>query len=492
MTERKNVLAAAAVVIIIAFAGMWPTLVNGGPFYMPDTPSYFRAAATAAFKLFHINTTWLAEYFRVYIPELASAVGASGSASYAIPVTLSGRSIYYGMLIFLAYVIGSTWIAVVIQSLLTAIAIYLTAKLLYQVQGRRLPSMIALAIGAVTVLLSSASFFIGYLMPGIFTGLGMLATANLLFLWRTQSRLEKAFWSAILAYAVLAHSTNLLLFALVSVGSVALGAWAGLRFGTRQLATLMSCLAVGVLGQAAFSHAVEASTGAPPVRPPFIAMRLIADGPGYAYLKGHCGSEAFIYCRVLSQEHPYSDELLWSTDAKVSLFRGLGPNEQRASEAQQATFVRAVVSEYPIEVLATATRNSFIQLISLNLGNFNYTPGNRKRFEDTIPPDLLRSIKLTQAWRDVMPVDLVEWTNAILVLVSCVYLFMSSRNSSHAIRAYCLCVLGAIVLNAAICGALSGPKGRYAMRLVWVLPVVAGSLIASRREALPTALGVRA
>jgi hypothetical protein len=241
---------------------------------------------------------------------------------------------------------------------------------------------------------------------------------------------------------------------------------------------------IGVLGQAFFSRTVESATGAAPVRPPFVAMRLIADGPGYAYLKEHCSTEAYLYCRVLRQDHPYSDTLLWSEDPTVSLFRGLTPEEQRVSAGQQSSFVAAVAGERPLQVLVAAAKNSVVQLLSVDLTNFNYSDGNRDRFRKTIPPELLSSLQQTQAYRDGMPTRIAEVSTAALSLFSLLFLLVflarsRSAVSSNHVRAYCLCVLAAIAINAVICGALSGPKGRYETRLIWILPVVAGAVACS-------------
>ena len=43
-------------------------------------------------------------------------------------------------------------------------------------------------------------------------------------------------------------------------------------------------------------------------------------------------------------------------------------------------------------------------------------------------------------------------------------------------RSIVLFVLAALLLNAAICGALSGPHPRYQARVVWLLPLLAGAL----------------
>ena len=45
-------------------------------------------------------------------------------------------------------------------------------------------------------------------------------------------------------------------------------------------------------------------------------------------------------------------------------------------------------------------------------------------------------------------------------------------------------MLAALLLNAAICGALSGPHHRYQARVVWLLPLLAAGLLLRPREAV--------
>ena len=144
-------------------------------------------------------------------------------------------------------------------------------------------------------------------------------------------------------------------------------------------------------------------TGASPVRPPSIPMRLIADGPGYAYLMDHCDIERLIYCRVLSQSDQKSDALLWSKEERTSLFRVLTPDEQHVSAAQQSRSVRAVRADRPAEVIWHALGNTVSQLAQLDLNGFNYSRENRGRFRETIPAELFGPLSQTRAYRNIMP-----------------------------------------------------------------------------------------
>ena len=483
---------ASPIVILIALAALWPGLINGGPFYHPDTPTYLRSAAAGSHEVTGLSTSWTDEYLRHYAGGKTEA-RPSGTlrTQPKVPVTLKGRSIYYGAFLYLSYLLGSLWIAVAVQSLLAATSTYLTVRLIGRAQGREVPPTTVLIIGLIAALGTPLGFVAGSLMPEIFTGMGVLALANLLFLWGWQSRPEKVFWIAILAYSMLVHSTNIMLaFALLAV-SLAYMLWRKLPINLAQLASIGGCIAGGLLGQTAYSMAVKSVTGEPPVRAPFIAMRLIADGPGYDYLKENCLKERYVYCRVLGQEHPHSDALLWNLDPKVSLFRGLDADDQRASADQQTQFMIAVFKEKPLEVIATVARNSAVQLVQMDLRNFNYSHSNRERYESTVPGHLLASMKLTRAYNGHMPTHFVEFSMALMCVLSLLFLIalLTSRLNSNAgpqVRAYSLSILAGIAINAAICGALSGPKGRYEARLIWVLPIVAAAVAAGSGIGAPT------
>jgi hypothetical protein len=483
---------APLIILIIALMMLWPALLNGGPFHHPDTPSYIRSAAAAAYRVFGLKTAWTNEYIRLYqTSEGVSGTAAAVSPQAELPVTLNGRSIYYGIFAYLAYLAGTFWIVAAVQSLLTAASLYLTVNLVARATSGTVRASHLLLIGLITAAATSAGYDSTRVMPDIFTGIGFLAEANLLFLWTWQARAERSFWVCMLAYAQLVHSANIMLFGALLAVSLGYAYWRRAPLGIPQISSVVGCVAIGLLGQAGFSQTVKATTGAPPVRPPFIAMRLIADGPGYVYLEEHCSTEKYLYCRVLSQRNPQSDTLLWSEDPRQSLFRGLSPDEQRVSAFQQRNFVTAVILDQPLPVMAVAAKNTLVQLLSLDLVNFNYSEGNRERFEKTTPPAVLDRMKLTRAYNNNMPVTAVEAATALLSCVCVAFLiffFFRDRHqqSRQQMRAYCLCIFAAILINAVICGALSGPKGRYQMRLIWVLPVIAGAVACYSRTVPPS------
>lgn len=480
-----------AVILLISLAALWPALLNGGPFFMADTPSYIRGAASGFYKVFGLKTEWAHEFLRVYggaltdqaRPLLAGEAGAASSSSGGqIAVTLSGRSIFYGAILFLAYLAGSFWLVVVAQSVLAAVSIMFTIEAICSAAGVRAHPRKVLLIGLLAMLASPLAFFADYLMPDLFGGLALLAATNILFLWRELSHVRRGFWLALLTYSLLSHSVNLMMVAALSFIAVVLAWQRAIPVGRHPVVGIVVCLMTAVFGELAFAQAVVMATGAPPVRPPFVAMRLIADGPGYDYLREHCPTKRFIYCRAVGQRELHHDSLLWSSDPNVSLFRGLPPQEQRQSAAQQGRFVTAVIRDRPLEVLRSASSNFLDQLFSFDLNVFNYTSGNRDRFQESVPAQLYEPITATKAFRESMPTRAVETLSAVAALMSVLtlmYFLISARGGEamSRLRGHALCIMAGIMLNAAICGALSGPIGRYGMRVIWVLPVIAAAIV---------------
>ena len=123
------------------------------------------------------------------------------------------------------------------------------------------------------------------------------------------------------------------------------------------------------------------------------------------------------------------------------------------------------------------------QLLGMDLSNFNYSAVNRQRFDSAVPSASYASMKLTRAYDGRMPTRFVETSMAVLCALSLLFLVAflagSKLNAGPQVRAYCLCILAAIAINAAVCGALSGPKGRYESRLIWVLPIIAAAVAAT-------------
>jgi len=486
--QYKRQLQNIAAVVALALLLLWPAYVNGEPFYMTDTSSYLRGADAAAHWLTGHRTIWTDELFQRF-PRSGGAVNMNSPRSET-PVVLAGRSVYYGILLYMAQFVGNFWAAVVLQALLVATSIAITISVFRHRQNgdvNRAPAAASiLVIGALLAAFTPVAYFADFLMPDIFGALGLLAFAHLAFLWKENNRASRAFWFLLLLSAMLFHTANIVLTAvLTAVGALC----AVLKVGPAgmKFRAIAAALLLAAAGQALFSWSVKHATGAPPIRPPFVAARIIDDGPGYDYLREHCPQADLIFCRSASFRTRISDSLLWSPDPRLGIFQALSPSEQRLASEQQTRFVLDVLRDRPFPLMKSSLRAVFRQAAHLDLTGFNYTPQNIDYFDHKLPPPFIDHARSSRAFKGTMPVRFAEVATATAVLASLLVIFWvliddirRSRTPSPK-HAWVIALLLGVLLNAAVCGALSTPKGRYQMRLIWVLPFAA-LLIVPRRE----------
>jgi len=484
--ELKQRMRNLAAVIVVALALLWPAFVNGEPFYMPDTSSYIRGADGAIHELMGVKSVWSGELQKRFAVPTAADPPATAQVSTAPPaqlpaepeVVLKGRSIYYGAFLYLAQLPGNFWAMAVFQSLLCAIAIIMTIAQLRNSLGRETRLVTAITAGLALAVLTPVGYFADYLMPDVLGGLALLAAGHLVIFWDRATQLSRLFWFVLLAFALISHTANILLIAGLAAVSV-IGMAFRMPASRRGFAVVGVALFIAVLGQFAFAWGVRHATGAAPVRPPFLAARIIEDGPGYDYLRERCPEVRLIYCRVLGFRIRESDSLLWSADPREGIFQALPPNEQREAAQEQNGFVLAVLKEHPIEILASSARAFFQQLGYFKLESFNYTGLNNLYFRQKLPEPFLERAQQSKAYQDRMPVVFVEWATVVSVLAALAAIFWTVRKilrrekRLNSVAAFLLLLIVGILINAAICGAFSTPRGRYQMRLIWVLPLAA-------------------
>src|ERR1700761_7341789 len=167
--KRAGLAVACGVAALIML--LWPALYNGQPLIFADTPSYIRAFDAGAQKLTGHATHWSEPPGR----ECASSGPGTRLSSISEKTVLTGRSIYYGALLYLGDLTGGGWPSIVLQALAAMAAIALTLS----GGGSRFDWKVWAGVCIGLAVLSPLAFFASYLMPDIFTGLAILAVANI-------------------------------------------------------------------------------------------------------------------------------------------------------------------------------------------------------------------------------------------------------------------------------------------------------------------------
>jgi hypothetical protein len=469
---------------------LWPALINQQPFIFPDTTAYVRAADAAAFKALGITTPWTGELFKRQ--ERAAPFGAGSSQdtskqkTNAAPLqsstVLAGRSIYYGAFLYISlFLTGSFWLSAATQAMMTAACIMFATRRWCKTEheGARawfpLLVIVGLAVG------TPVAFFSCYMMPDIFAALGLLACVMLVTMTRAMKRHEIVFWFLVLCAAALFHSANLLILAALVGAALVLRLVRLASVSSQGLIIVLFGLLVGVAGEVAFNAAVTRTTGASPIRPPFIMARLIDDGAGTRYLQSVCPAhpDAYIVCRYRSRLPLPSDEFLWNADPRFGVFMTVPVLEQRELSNEQRRFAIGVLLHDPLGQAAASLRAVLKQMSYIALSEFNYPPTMRAFFVAKLPPVPLNQQRTTLAYAQHMPVSWIEiatiaFTLISLIMIATQFVVTWKRAGGVSDRSTALMlILFGVGINAVICGALSTPHDRYQARVIWLLPLFA-------------------
>jgi len=465
---------AAVVILLGALLLLWPTILNRQPFFLSDTTSYIRGADAAVYKAFGVRTDWTERFFDRYgtgqQERNAAAAAQAPAEGTGRPITLSGRSIYYGALLYTADRLGGLWLAAVLQALLASLCLYLT--LVRFIHGRRDAAGPFLLLTAALSAGSSLAYFTGYLTPDLFSGLGILAAAHLLCRGPPLTAGQKTFWFVVLCWSALAHGSNILIL-LVVVVALLLATFT-LRMPDRRAIALIVCaIAVGIAGELLFSGAVRAISGDAPVRPPFLSARLIADGPGLAYLERTCPRSGFELCRHVDGMSGSSDAILWGQKGTRGVFSAVGNDERRRLGNEDLRFALAVLADRPVDVIGSSTRSVLAQAGKWRLREFNNVPGQSSELLAKLPPRVAGELAGSLAYRQTMPVRGVEMLSLVATLAGLALLLWAllRRSTDPELRLFLAVLLLGIAADIAVCGAISTPHDRYSMRVLWLIPM---------------------
>ncbi len=276
---------------------MWPAFYNGEPLFFPDTLTYVRGADAGLQRLTGLSTPWTrleddspTADANIQPGEVAASPSVSSIKDKTV---LSGRSVYYGALLYLGDRIGHFWFTVLAQAALLMLAM----GLFFRAFGVALWPQLPIA-GAVMGVFTSASFFVSFLMPDVFAAVTLLGCASLIGA-RSLKRADYVIWTGLLAFSLVSHTSHVLIAAAFLLFALLINILKRSWTNWFALAVIAGCLVLAGAAETAFNIAVERLVGAPPLRPPFLMAHAIEDGPGYQYLRETCPANGFKVCEFL-------------------------------------------------------------------------------------------------------------------------------------------------------------------------------------------------
>jgi len=474
-------------------------LTVGRPVVFPDTDDYFAHGKNAAYEIGYALHLKARPKPPTDPDEIADAKQVVADEHMSHPV-MKARSPIYGLFLYVSQRIGTLWLTTAIQALISAWVIWL----LWRTAAPRAPLWSAYAVQAAAAFGSTLPFFADFAMPDIFAGCSAIAAALLTLGWSRLNAWERAGLGLLLCFAAMIHGSH----SLIAVAVLASGLLAGwlMKAPRRDMglaaATILGAIVAAVAINGLYWKAVEYKTGDTPGRPPFLAMRLIADGPGRNYLRASCAKGAtWELCKFKDLPLNNSDRMMWSDRPAEGVFNMGGYAQRMLLEKQETSFVLKVLAYDPWGVLRASMLNWGKQLIEVFIDDPlldpHYYLANPYWKTTNLPwlidhdhgcgPDhhgCKPRLSSTQSW----------WLhNALAILAVLAFTarfalpdarrWIAARRFSLEDRTTLSIALAALVLiafiaNAMICGVLSGPFPRYGARVAWLLTVAAACALA--------------
>lgn len=450
------------IVLIGTVLLLWPTLLNWHPYLFWDSYGYFLQGKAYAQLL--LGSLGLAP------APIEAKPGWIGAAARMLALDPAIRSTSWSLLSYALASSGGFWLLALLNALVAAAMVELVLVRLFNV----LPAW-RLAILAGMALLTSLSWFASYLMPDLYAGLLILAAATLAFAWPELRRPERCAVSALYLLAVTFHGSHLLLAAAMAPVAVLLPAARAprparaLRLGLPILAAVTFQLGASWLGFGQLTLTPQA--------PPFLLARSWEDGPVRTYLTTACPGAGWVVCDHLERLAPTAQEFLWRAQDS---YWSLDPTGRAALRAEEGAILRQAIGAAPLAQVRASIRNAVDQALRFGLDDFVLGRGAAVTAEDytfvylPLAPAAVWGLGYFSA-------TIYATTLAALVIVA-TGLWRRRATTADPVVAWGVFVLAALLLNAAICGALSGPNDRYQARVVWLLPLLAAGLMARRHE----------
>ena len=474
-------LAAVLGTTVLLLAAIW---INGWPSVFTDTDDYYSLGQEIADRIAIPLTGHYAD------AEWRPAPADAAADAHMARSQMAARSVGYALLVYPAHHLGTLWLLAAIQAALVGWVLWLAWRALLPGAGV-LPFLAGVAVLAG---LTSLPFFTGFAMPDIFAGLAIVGIVSLLTAADRLGRGARAALTLFLVYAMIVHSSHVLVGALLLLAAWPLLRWQGVarRVAAARLAVVGGALIAGTLVNTAYGAWTLVDTREPLRRPPFLIARVLADGPGRDYLRAACArARPYVLCRFRNTPLDDSDKILWE-DPPEGIFNVSPYPIRMALEDEEPRFVLGTLRYDPGGELRAALANWWQQAKRIEVDDPVRDPVyylTDTYWKDTHLPELLNALddcdpdsrgcapRMTpQLSRRLHRPVVIAAALASMLGVAAGLLSGRARTADTARRrltVFATLVLAGVVANAAVCGILSGPFARYQSRLIWLVPFVA-------------------
>lgn len=387
-----------------------------------------------------------------------------------------GRSFFYGAFLFISSLHWWSFFGpIVVQGLFTFWLLHLTLRCHGLPSGPAATALVCFALAVST----SISWYTSQLMPDILVPLTVLGLWLFGFHWHKLDFGERAGVTAIILLGLMSHMSCMAM-AVGLVGALVLAWfckkiwfwWLPLTLGPPAAVVgagliLMPLLHFLLLGQGGYT----------PGGPAFIFGRLVQDHIAQRWLAEHCPVDGIKLCDLQERLPDTGDDFLWNGS---SPFMDIGGWSGKA-DAELSFLVRQCLKSYPGASLWTALVATVDQMkmVATGDGLDDYHGAARGTFSNDLTPAVAKDFNAARQQQKEIHQPLFDRFNLLHIPVAffatfallplMAWMLFTRREELAGFAAFTFI---ALVGNAFICGALSGPHDRYQSRIVWLAPLV--------------------
>ena len=452
--------ASAALIAATTFILLIPTLENGFPFVMHDTWAYIEHG-----RLF--SKVW-------------------------------DRPAHYGLFVAFSTLRLSLWFTAIVQSLLTALVITSTFRLLTTVKH---PPVAALVVAAILTATTGLGFNAGLLLPDFFALLCFIAFIVILVAPAALIRgRDHVLLGAVFVWGNMSHLAHLNSATLLLLGALAYRLLAS-RLRLPQIAWRRVGLVAALVGGSWLGvptvHALlgEGFTIAPG-SPAYLLARMAENGILNRFLRRECPHEGWKLCDQQGTIPEDTVTFLWGPTPDSPLKRNGGVSEENMAEFRDIFLTSLTRPRWLAEQVGEAGIATLRQLVMIDPAVLIVDPVNdivARTIRRWFPGDHGEYVHSRQYLKKLSSVT--EWLprlNFYVVVGSLVLLiWVFARSDLRAeVRAPLVVatvfVTMSLLANAVSCGALSLPHDRYQSRVIPLVPLLAALVLshAPLREAI--------
>jgi hypothetical protein len=320
-------------------------------------------------------------------------------------------------------------------------------------------------------LVTALPFLASTLLTDIFAGLSALSLYLLIFHRPHLGRMEQSGLFLLVAFAASGHSATLAVLLAVLVCALPLSLLSRPRPAV-SLVPAGGAIAAGAAMLLVMNLAFSGQLAWTPGGFGIAFGRMLQDGIVKRYLHDHCPDVQLKLCPYRNELPTDADEFLWS----YGVFNELGRFDGLGEEMRH--IVLHSLKDYPLQQIGTAVAAtaSQLRLVGTGYGTHNeiwHTYGIIKRF---IPTEV-RAMQQARQQRGELGFELINRVHVPIALGSMVLALVLLgraailRDLDEPARLVAF-VMVAILANAFVCGALSGPHDRYGARMAWIVTFV--------------------